>query len=295
MPLEVSDKIANLNDHLANAARLLQKSPQRRKIFETIYRGKKRAKSKADIARMTGFTEMRVLQEGAKLAANQLVESVKQNGATAYKKIDFYSHYKAKILQLATNKRRLNSLPTKTAPRGSRATGLTIKYPAKTFDVVALTIDDVDGFSAVKSCLSSGPNQPIREDRVKQGIKRILGEAGTFKDWGGEKNDLYTTRIRLQGKRHSCAFAFKGQGLKGVLKPNRMGKNGDQISRLFQAEANVFILQYWGQVDQSVYEMMKSLAVAKSAINRERIYYCIIDGQDTNRLLRSYPRQFSKR
>ena len=55
-------------------------------------------------------------------------------------------------------------------------------------------------------------------------MKRIIGETGRFKDWGGETSDLYTTRLRVGGGRKAAAFGFKGKGLTGVLTPARMGK-----------------------------------------------------------------------
>jgi len=90
----------------------------------------------------------------------------------------------------------------------------------------------------------------------------------------------------------ACAFAFKGKGKKGVLKPKDFGKNGDQISRLFQMDAQVFVLQYWGQLDQSVYELMRSLAVARSALNQQRVDFGVVDGDDTQRLISAYPKCF---
>jgi hypothetical protein len=71
-----------------------------------------------------------------------------------------------------------------------------------------------------------------------------------------------------------------------------MGKNGDQIPRLYQSVADIYVLQYWDQVDQSVYELMNNLAVSVSAIQQRKIFYCIVDGNDTSRLIDSYPSYF---
>jgi hypothetical protein len=37
----------------------------------------------------------------------------------------------------------------------------------------------------------------------------VIGEGYDFKDWGGERNDLYTNKLRFRGKRRSAAFALK--------------------------------------------------------------------------------------
>lgn len=133
----------------------------------------------------------------------------------------------------------------------------------------------------------------VSESQVRDGVKRILGEHGEFKDWGGEPNDLFTSRLALNGKRAAAAFAFKGPATSGKLTPGKLGKNGDQIQRLFGAPAAVFIVQYGGQVAQSVFEEMRTHAYAKAAASPgESIFYCVIDGTDSHRLLLAYPKQF---
>jgi uncharacterized Fe-S cluster-containing protein len=71
-----------------------------------------------------------------------------------------------------------------------------------------------------------------------------------------------------------------------------MGRNGDQIQRLFRSPADVFIVQYWNQVDETVSEQMKQFASAKSALEGRRIYFGVIDGWDTSRLVQAYPDSF---
>src|SRR6266496_2896695 len=248
MPIEVSDKISNLNDQLANAAKILGRSAHRQKVFAAIYRGKKRIKTQDDIRRTTKLSLIRILQEGGKLAANHFVEQQKVDGLTAYQKVGFYSHHKSKILRLAKDTKKLATFPTKVNPRPSSSGVVTVKYSAKAFDVVDVTLDDIDNFSKVRKQPHGQQIKPVGEKWFKEGVKKVVGEGGKFTDWGGEKNDLFTTRIRIKGKRLPCAFAFKGKGKKGVLKPKDFGKNGDQIPRLFQTEAQIFLLQYWGQL-----------------------------------------------
>lgn len=119
-----------------------------------------------------------------------------------------------------------------------------------------------------------------------------MRQGGIFKDWGGEINDLFATHLRIQGKRKSAAFGFKGPGVKGRLTPGRMGKNGDQIQRLFESPAEVFIVQHWRDIDQSVLKQMESLAVAKSVLTGAQILYGIMDGQDSRRVYEAYKSKF---
>jgi hypothetical protein len=88
--------------------------------------------------------------------------------------------------------------------------------------------------------------------------------------------------------------SFKGPGKTSKkLTPKMMGKNGDPIQRLYSsAAADAYLLQYWRQIDESSVEQMKMLAVAKSALERKRIYFGVIDGTDSARLIKAYPKQF---
>jgi hypothetical protein len=208
-------------------------------------------------------------------------------------KIGFYAEHKNLVLRLAENKKKLAALPTKVNPGGrSIPQTVTMKVPAKSYDVSDITVDDIQSFSKVKRIADGQPMLPIAEEQFKRGVKKLLGQQGKFTDWGGEKNDLFTTKVRVNGKRLPSAFAFKGKGKRGILKPKDFGKNGDQIQRLFQSDARLFLLQYWNQLDQTVYEQMRSFAIAKSAITGEKIYFGIIDGDDTQRLKLAYPNQF---
>jgi hypothetical protein len=88
------------------------------------------------------------------------------------------------------------------------------------------------------------------------------------------------------------AFAFKGPATTGRLTPRKLGKNGDQIQRLFSSAADVFFVQYHDQIDESVVEQMKRFAIANSVTENKQVYFGVIDGDDTNRLLAAYPEQF---
>ena len=100
------------------------------------------------------------------------------------------------------------------------------------------------------------------------------------------------TKVKIDGKRRMAAFAFKGPGKTGKLTPAKMGKNGDQIQRLFKCPADVYIVQYWQNVDDNVYEQMTQFAQLKSYFENRTIWYGVIDGDDSNRLMLAYPSRF---
>ncbi|NGX96094.1 MAG: hypothetical protein G4V63_12980, partial [Candidatus Afipia apatlaquensis] len=76
------------------------------------------------------------------------------------------------------------------------------------------------------------------------------------------------------------------------LTPKKLGKNGDQIQRLFNSPADVFFVQYHDQIDESVVEQMKRFAIANSVTENKLVMFGVIDGDDSNRLIAAYPKQF---
>jgi hypothetical protein len=293
MPLSVSDVRSSPSDQIAHAVAVLGRSRQRIKIFKEIYRGQKRIKSVNEIAIATGLDRVRVLQEGRRLVDNQIIKLVRAAGITAYEKDRYYTAQKKKILRLVQDPVARTSLPTRTRPHPVWPRSITIRIPSVRIQAREITIDEIDSFNRVKRIrVEPGRYVPMPESRFKSGIAKILGEGGQLKDWGGERNDLYTNRIRISRRRLAVAFGFKGKGTRGILTPRKMGKNGDQIQRLFKSVACVFLIQYWGQISETVVEQMAEFAKSKSASEGMRIQYGIIDGDDSNRLQKAYPRAF---
>lgn len=293
MSTNVSNPSGDRQDKIANAARVLGRSKDRKKIFIAIYTGKKKVKTISDISTLSGIkNHIRVLQETKRLYSEDIIHlAEKVDGETAYQKIDFYTHNRHKILALASNKKKLESFPTKVTPQIA-GKAIKISLPKKFIDVRHITIDEVDSFAKVSKHKKVGSLQPMYEKKFKQGLKNIIGETGSFNDWGGETDDLYSTRLKIGGRRFPVAFGLKGKATKGVLTPKKLGKNGDQIQRLFRSPAEVFLVQYHGQIDQSVIEQMKNFAIAKSATIGQRIYFGVIDGEDSQRLLMAYVNKF---
>ena len=120
-------------------------------------------------------------------------------------------------------------LPTKVARGVSGVTAVSVSFARDFVNIREVTVDDIDSFAATRPVMADGGFVPMPENRFKQGIQRVLGETGHFQDWGGEQNDLFTTRTRIDGSRVTTAIAFKGGGTTGTLTLRKMGKNADQI------------------------------------------------------------------
>src|SRR5262245_2580898 len=112
MPQAVVDHSSNTADQIANAAKVVGRGESRRAVFDAIYTGKKQIKTAKDIAKATGLSEVRVLQEGKKLADNHVVTATKVAKYKAYQKIDFFHYRKKKILSLAASNKKLAAFPT---------------------------------------------------------------------------------------------------------------------------------------------------------------------------------------
>ncbi len=239
---------------------------------------------------------MRVLQEGKVLVNNHIFGQTTLDGDTAYQKDKYLCAQCRKILSYAQSPKKLAKLPTKINPSIHGLVTATISIPRQLIRTKFITVDNVDSFKKIKKYRNSDLRSPkIHEKEFKAGIQRIIGERGKFNDWGGEKNDLFTTRLEINGKRMRAAFAFKGPGKSGRLTPKMMGKNGDQIQRLFESSAEIFFVQYWNQIDENIVKLMGELAKAKSVSEGRRIYYGIIDGHDSSRIMSAYQDAFLKR
>lgn len=122
------------------------------------------------------------------------------------------------------------------------------------------------------------------EDEIKQWFADIMKESFVQSHWAGQKCDLYTSHLHVEGERKTAAFLLKGPSHFNVMKNRDLGKNGDQIVRLFSESADLYILQHCYVISADVRSMMKTFA--------SRFYqpslFTIIDGNDTMRILKAY-------
>jgi hypothetical protein len=159
-----------------------------------------------------------------------------------------------------------------------------------------LYIEDIDSFQKVRDInpalvldkLGKNGYFDKSEDIVQSAIEKILAEPFHKKDWGGEYNDLYTSNLQINGARRAAAFLLKGNGLKKeVLEIGDCGKNGDQIVRLFETPADIYIIQFVGNISEAVIKDVDGKTDQRIAKGNST-NYCIINGQDTARLLKAY-------
>jgi hypothetical protein len=295
VPIATSDFPSNAPEQIKYVATVIGKSAHKLAVFDAVYHHKAKARSIKEIRARTGLSRIQVLNVGVKLAAKQVVRQTERNGDIAYARRPEIHGHKNDILSLVKNKNKLKKWATKREPvvtvnvRGGGGKG---RRPT----VKRLTVDDVDSFRKVAKVEAEGYlPRSVSEEAFKRGVQKIVGEPGKWKDWGGELHDLATTRLIFKGKRRTAVFAFKGPGQRGPLVPGKMGKNGDQIQRMFLADAQVFFVQFWERIQPSVLQLLRSLAVDKAVATDETIWYGIIDGKDSLRLYKAYPNEFKGR
>jgi hypothetical protein len=158
-----------------------------------------------------------------------------------------------------------------------------------------LYIQDIDSFHRVRDVNSEMVKHHLKdgyldmaEDTVQMALEQILNVPFHRKDWGGEINDLYTANVEVFGTKTATAFFLKGNGLKKQeMQISDCGKNGDQLLRLFDSPAQLFIVQFVGNVSDNVIRDVE----AKVEWRRDRgkpTWFCIMNGQDTAMLLHAY-------
>jgi hypothetical protein len=96
-------------------------------------------------------------------------------------------------------------------------------------------VEDIDSFDLVRRVTPGDVAQmlpngllPIPEVDVKHYLCEIIGENHVQKDWGGERSDVFTTQVRLGGKRVPAAFLLKGPAVGPVMRPSHLGSSAYQ-------------------------------------------------------------------
>jgi len=128
----------------------------------------------------------------------------------------------------------------------------------------------------------------IDEDSVKTAIEQIVHVPFHRNDRPDELDDIYTAKLIVAGNRRPTAFMLKGPGIKkNEMAIAHCGKNGDQLVRLVDAPADLFVVQFVGRIAEAV---IKDIEGKVDALHKrgKKAQFLIIDGQDTARLLLAY-------
>lgn len=164
------------------------------------------------------------------------------------------------------------------------------KKDKKTIETI--TIDDIDNFKELLSKVDDDSidnkyfESAFLENDVEDTFREIIKEPYKEQDSGAEMRDLYTTNIKIGGKRIHTAIMFKGRGVKKELQIADCGKNGNQLLKLSKnTTAQLYIVQHVNKIEPDVIEALKHHLLAYSNLNK--IILCSIDGKDTARILKA--------
>ncbi|QPL48037.1 methyltransferase [Halomonas sp. A40-4] len=126
----------------------------------------------------------------------------------------------------------------------------------------------------------------VSEQAIKELICWLLGEYSVPSDWGGEESDVLSANLLVDGYRHTGAFLLKGPARFHPMKPTDLGKNGDQLYRLFNIPAQIYVVQHCHTIGAAVRKQAEAFALARSFVSPCRIVF--MDGFTTARLLRAH-------
>lgn len=285
-----SDPSAHADEKIERAARVLRASKQNKEVFVAIYTGKRRFKTVEDIRGSVSHFNTNTYKAAARLYGEDIVDRKRENGVFYYGKKDFYIHHRERILSLAENTTRLKAYPTKRKQSHTVIKSYTFRSKPQ---AEQLSIDEINSFKAVRSIKSADLTSltQTRERKINKAICTIVNQSEK-KDWGGERNDIFTNNIKLKGRRRPASFALKGKATQGILTLNKMGSKADQVQRLFEGTAEVHFVVHHSDIDERVLDQMEAQAINKSVAKGKKIYYCAIDGKDLARLRAAYPNAF---
>jgi hypothetical protein len=149
--------------------------------------------------------------------------------------------------------------------------------------------EDIDQFSKMKDIEVGSTSEWMHvmksksEEYIKEAFASLLNEP-TKKDWGGEQNDHFSGSVSIGGRRKTAAFLLKGPTLFREMTMDMCGARADQIHRLASSGADISIVQNAHMIGSAVRTTLRALIVHPGYPRK----YCVIDGQDTYRILKAY-------
>jgi hypothetical protein len=142
---------------------------------------------------------------------------------------------------------------------------------------------DVD-WSTAPGAADIAKMKAMAEADVKDSLAKILGLPFIAKDWGGERSDMVTNNLMVEGVQTSSAWLLKGKSVQRAMRVPDLGKNGDQIERLATDSAEVLVVQH----NQEITAAVINLAAAFANDMRNPRRFMIMDGLSTAQVLKHH-------
>ncbi|HCX85996.1 MAG TPA: hypothetical protein DHV14_12860 [Micrococcales bacterium] len=147
----------------------------------------------------------------------------------------------------------------------------------------------VDNFSPVEwgDRISPGDLNAVAgapEADVKRAIAALLNEFDVPPDWGGERSDIYSLKVRVGGVPLSSSWLLKGKSVKRKMTVADLGKNGDQMDRLASEQSRLLVVQ---SNSGQVAAVRNTLGAYAYDMRNPRLFMTL-DGEATARILRHF-------
>jgi len=154
-----------------------------------------------------------------------------------------------------------------------------------------LSPEEIDSFQDIARVAESEVAElcplDLPEAEIKGHFCDIIGNPFAQKDWGGETCDIFCN-VRFRRRAVPAAFILKGKSYANrPLRISDLGKNGDQLVRMFSLPAEVYVVQSNGPIDGAVHSQLRA-QVAEKLMTNQPVYYLVMDGVQTARLLRAF-------
>ena len=128
----------------------------------------------------------------------------------------------------------------------------------------------------------------LPEDAIRTALEDILAVPFKSEHSPAELNDLYTANVKICGRHVPTAFMLKGPGVRTPkLEIKHCGKTGNQLVKLFDSPAELFVIQFVGNVSEHVIKDVEQKTEARRAAGKPASFL-VLNGQDTARLLMAY-------
>jgi hypothetical protein len=156
--------------------------------------------------------------------------------------------------------------------------------PART-DAVEISCWDIDQFQPHKDVDTRDVTLPLRvsERVIKDRLNALLGERESAGDWGGEDDDIFAT-CSVGGREFPIAMMLKGPSVPRPMRIKDAGANSDQVLRVAEAPAAVFVVQHVHKISEAVRRQLRMNIEALRSRGVEA-YCAFIDGVQTYKLL----------
>jgi hypothetical protein len=120
-------------------------------------------------------------------------------------------------------------------------------------DFVEISCWDVDQFRPFKDIDSQAAALPLRvpEKIIKARLNALLGESESAGDWPGEDDDIFG-KCSVHGRERAIAIMLKGPSVPRPMRIKDAGINADQILRLAESAAEVFVVQHVDKITEAV-------------------------------------------